>query len=114
MASSHIEHGRWGEDVAAAWYERNGYTVVARNWRCRAGEIDLIVRRGRLVVICEVKARRTAAFGPAAGAVGPVKQQRLRRLAATWLAATGVCGVEVRFDVVAVTGSEIEVIEAAF
>ena len=114
MAAPHIEHGRWGEDVAAAWYERQGYTVVARNWRCRAGEIDLIVRRGRLVVICEVKARRTTAFGPAACAVGPVKQQRLRRLAAAWLSATGVRGVEVRFDVVAITGRTLEVIPHTF
>ena len=52
----------------------------------------------------EVKARRTEAFGPAAAAVGPVKQQRLRRLAAAWLAENGARGVEVRFDVVAVTG----------
>ena len=114
MVASHIELGRWGEDVAAAWYARNGYTVVARNWRCRAGEVDLIVRRGRLVVICEVKARRSTAFGPAAGAVGPVKQQRLRRLAAAWLAASGVRGVEVRFDVVAINGRTLEVIPNAF
>ena len=106
--------GRWGEDVAAAWYERRGYTVVARNWRCRSGEIDLILRRGRLVVVCEVKARRTDAYGPAASAVGPVKQQRLRRLAAEWLATARVGGVEVRFDVVAITGDEIDVVTDAF
>ena len=67
-----------------------------------------------LVVICEVKARRSTAFGPAAGAVGPVKQQRLRRLAAAWLAASGVRGVEVRFDVVAINGRTLEVIPNAF
>jgi putative endonuclease len=111
---TNIERGRWGEDVAAAWYQRRGYVVVARNWRCRAGEIDLVVRRGRLVVVSEVKARRTDAFGPAASAVGPVKQQRLRRLAAEWLASSGVHGVEVRFDVVAITGNEIEVVTDAF
>ena len=106
--------GRWGEDVAAAWYVRRGYEVLARNWRCPAGEIDLVVRRGRLVVVCEVKARRTDAFGSAAAAVGPVKQQRLRRLAAAWLA-TGACrGVDVRFDVVAITGDHLDVIAGAF
>ena len=66
-----------------------------------------------MVVVVEVKARRTDAFGPAAAAVGPVKQQRLRRLAAEWLATSGIHGVEVRFDVVAVTGSDIDVIEGA-
>ena len=88
MSTATLETGRWGEDLAAAWYDRNGYRLLARNWRCPAGEVDLIVRRGRLVVVCEVKARRTDAFGPAAAAVGPVKQQRLRRLAAAWLATT--------------------------
>jgi putative endonuclease len=109
-----IARGRWGEDIAAAWYARRGYDVLARNWRCRAGEIDLVVRRGRVVVVCEVKARRTDAYGPAASAVGPAKQQRLRRLAAEWLATSHVRGVEVRFDVVAITGDEIDVVTDAF
>ena len=78
------------------------------------GELDLVVRRRRLIVVVEVKARRTDAFGPAAAAVGPAKQQRIRRLAAEWLATTGTAGVEVRFDVVAVTGTTIEVLEGAF
>ena len=112
--SQNIARGRWGEDVAAAWYVRRGYEVVARNWRCTSGEIDLVVRRGRLVVVCEVKARRTDAFGPAAAAVGPVKQQRLRRLAAAWLASSACRGVDVRFDVVAITGDQIEVVTDAF
>jgi len=109
-----IERGRWGEDVAAAWYARRGYDVLARNWRCPAGEIDLVVRRGRLVVVCEVKARRTDTYGPAAAAVGPVKQQRLRRLAAAWLATAGLRGVEVRFDVVAITADQLDVVTDAF
>ena len=109
-----LDRGHWGEDVAAAWYERHGYTVVARNWRCRSGEIDLVVRRGRLGVGAAGKARRTEAYGPAASAVGAAKQQRLRRLAAEWLATTGVRGVEVRFDVVAITGAELDVVRGAF
>ena len=114
MPSSHLERGRRGEDLAAAWYACHGYDLVARNWRCPTGEVDLIVRRGELLVVCEVKARRTDAYGPPAAAVGRVKQQRLRRLAAEWLATTGVRGVDVRFDVVAVTGIQVEVIEGAF
>ena len=111
---SNLETGRRGEHLAADWYRRRGYDVLARNWRCPTGEIDLIVRRGRVVVVGEVKARRTDEFGPAAAAVGPAKQRRLRRLAAEWLATTGVRGVEVRFDVVAITGDHIEVIAGAF
>lgn len=114
MRRSNLDTGRWGEDIAAEWYRRHGYEVLARNWVCRSGEIDLIVRRGRTVVIGEVKARRSDAFGPAAAAVGPVKQQRLRRLAAEWLATSGRSGAEVRFDVVAITGDRIEVITDAF
>ena len=114
MVHPNLVRGRWGEELAAAWYERHGYVVVARNWRCRDGEIDLVTRRGRLVVVCEVKARRTDAYGPAAAAVGVTKQRRLRRLAAAWLAATGVRGVDIRFDVVAITGNRLEVVTAAF
>lgn len=114
MVHPNLVRGRWGEDIAAAWYERRGYDVVARNWRCRSGEIDLIVCRGRLVVFCEVKARRTDAFGPAAAAVVPAKQRRLRRLAAEWLASSRVRGVEVRFDVVAITGDRLDIVTDAF
>jgi putative endonuclease len=114
MEHPNLVRGRWGEDVAAAWYVRRGYVVLARNWRCRSGEIDLVLRRGRTIVLCEVKARRTDAYGPAAAAVGPVKQQRLRRLAAEWLATAGIRGVDVRFDVVAITGDEIDVVAGAF
>ena len=114
MPSAHLERGRWGEQLAAAWYRGHGYEVVACNWRCPLGELDLIVRRGRLLVVCEVKARRTDAFGPAAAAVGPAKQQRIRRLAAVWLATSRQRWAEVRFDVVAITGERLEVVERAF
>jgi putative endonuclease len=67
-----------------------------------------------VVVVVEVKARRSDAYGPAAAAVGLVKQRRLRRLAAEWLASSGVGGVEVRFDVVAITGDQVDVIAGAF
>jgi len=109
-----LARGRWGERLAASWYEAHGYDVVARNWRCSFGELDLIVGRGRRLVVVEVKARRTDAFGPPASAVGPAKQQRIRRLAAEWLATSDVSGVEIRFDVVAVTGANVEVYEDAF
>jgi putative endonuclease len=114
MVSSNILRGRWGEELAATWYRRHGFDVVARNWRCPAGEVDLIVRRGNLVVVCEVKARRSDDYGAPGAAVGPAKRQRLRRLAAQWLAGNRGPAVDVRFDVVAVTGTRVEVIEDAF
>jgi putative endonuclease len=111
----HLERGRAGEDAAAAWYAERGYAVVARNWRCRAGEVDLIVEKDGVVVFCEVKARASSVFGIPAEAVTRSKQLRLRRLAATWLAAHPVARRrDVRFDVVSVRGTAVEVVEAAF
>ncbi|MFT3853321.1 MAG: YraN family protein [Ilumatobacteraceae bacterium] len=106
--------GRWAEGEVARWYERRGGVVVDRNWRCPHGELDLVVHLAGTVVFCEVKARRDDAFGGGLAAVGPAKQRRLRRLAVAWLSATGTRGVDIRFDVAAVTGTTIDVVEAAF
>lgn len=109
-----VARGRWGEDLVARRYEREGYSIVERNWRCAAGEIDLIVRRGDVVVFCEVKARRSARYGPAAAAVDWRKQRRIRGLAARWLRESGAGGVVVRFDVATVTGVRLDIIASAF
>ncbi len=107
--------GRFGENEAARWYLRRGYEVVARNWRCSAGEVDLILRSPEIVVFCEVKARASNEFGGPEGAVNWSKQRRLRRLAAMWLAEVRPVGaITVRFDVAAVVGARVEIIEAAF
>ena len=101
----------------AAWYEAQGYEVVARNWRSRQGEIDLIARRAGVLAICEVKTRSSRAFGEPFEAVTRTKQARLRRLAAEWLRSASVGGggrYEIRFDVASVLGSSIEVLEGAF
>ncbi len=111
---SRIARGRWGESLAAAHYERRGYSVLDRNWRSPTGELDLVLRRGAVYVFSEVKARRSDRYGPAAAAVGPAKQRRIRRLAAEWLELHGCGGMEIRFDVVAITGVRVDVIEAAF
>ncbi|MDR5699940.1 YraN family protein [Agromyces aerolatus] len=78
------ELGRRGEDLAAAFLEGRGMQIVARNWRCQHGEIDLVARDGRDTVIVEVKTRRTDAFGHPFEAITPQKLGRLRRLAAAW------------------------------
>src|SRR5688572_14953125 len=113
MTDARRAFGQAGEDRAAAWYRARGYTVLARNWRCRDGELDLVVQRGRTLVFVEVKARRTDRFGIPAEAVTPVKQRRLRRLARLYLDATGARGA-LRFDVVSILGGRLSVIEAAF
>jgi putative endonuclease len=107
--------GAAGEDRAAAWYEAAGYEVVARNWRCRDGELDLIAKKGRTYVFCEVKTRMSAAFGVPAEAVNASKRARIRRLAARWLDEAAPPRARlIRFDVVAILGDTLEVIEAAF
>ena len=106
--------GRWGEARAAAHFRSLGFEVVDRNWRSSTGEIDLVVRRTGLYVFSEVKTRRTDHFGAAALAVGGAKQKRIRRLALEWLRANDLHAAEIRFDVVAITGVRVDVIEAAF
>ena len=106
--------GAEGEDLSAAWYEARGYEVLARNWRCREGELDLVLHRGGTMVFCEVKTRSSLAFGSPLEAVTPVKQRRIRRLAAAWLRESGDHASDVRFDVAAVLHGDVEVVEHAF
>jgi putative endonuclease len=107
--------GADGEAAVARWYEKRGYEVVARNWRCRDGELDLVVRQARTFVFCEVKSRTSTAFGAPVEAVTREKQARLRRLAARWLEdAAPVRPAQIRFDVASVLAGDIEVVEGAF
>ena len=94
--------GRYGEDVAARHLADTGLVVLERNWRCPLGELDIVARDGDVLVVCEVKTRRSLAYGSPLEAVTPVKAARLRRLAAHWLAERGVRPAAVRFDVVGV------------
>jgi putative endonuclease len=111
--------GAYGERLASRHLEAAGLVVLARNWRCADGEVDLILRDGDDVVFCEVKTRRSVLFGTPAEAIGWAKVRRLRRLAARWLAQSAEQPREVRFDVVAVLpqprgASVVEHIRAAF
>ncbi|MCU1344753.1 MAG: endonuclease [Acidimicrobiia bacterium] len=105
--------GASGEAAALAWYLAAGYREVARNWRCRDGELDLLVSRDRLLVFCEVKTRSSDRFGTPAEAITAVKAARIRRLAARYLAESPWPG-DLRFDVACVMRGNVEVIEAAF
>ena len=95
--------GLKGEEQAVAEYARRGYRLVERNWRCRLGEIDLILLKGDTVVFCEVKTRRGSAFGGPHEAVTWRKQRKLRQLGEAFLAASGARAAELRFDVASVT-----------
>ena len=98
--------GRSGESLALAHLQRLGFALVARNYRTRWGELDLIVFDGRTLVFVEVKTRRASArAGGALEAVASAKQHQVRRIAAAWLAevADRPRSAELRFDVVGVT-----------
>ena len=111
--------GRLGEALVADAYRQQGYVLLAQNWRDADGELDLIVSREGTVVFCEVKTRRGSSFGSPAEAVTREKRERIRALAAKWLAVNRGTAKELRFDVAAVTAregaeTEIEIIEGAF
>lgn len=107
---SRIELGAHGERAVLEWYLSRGYVLIARNWRCKIGEIDLIVTRSRCVVFCEVKTRTSSRYGSPFEAITPAKQRRLRHLAGQWLRTHyDYHPRAIRIDVAGVTGSTIEV-----
>ena len=111
--------GTYGERVAADYLVAQGMQLIDRNWRCSAGEIDIVLRDGEAIVFAEVKTRRSTGFGTPVEAVTYAKQARLRRLAAIWLAQGDERATEIRFDIVAVLpqragAARIEHVRAAF
>lgn len=106
--------GAHGERVAARRYEALGYEVVARNWRCGDGELDLVLRRDATLVFAEVKTRTSDRFGHPAEAVTVAKQRRIRRLAQRFCAETGHRARVLRFDVVAILRGQVEIYEGCF
>ena len=106
--------GQRGEDVACKELERRGHTILARRYRTRFGEIDIIARDGDTTVFVEVKVRATGECGTAADAVTPRKQRRLASMALDYLARTTGTNVPCRFDVVAIDGEHIEWLRGAF
>lgn len=106
--------GAHGERRAARHYEARGYEVVAQNWRCPEGELDLVLRGPGVLVFAEVKTRSSDLFGSPAEAVTPAKQRRIRRLAQRFCAATGQHAPELRFDVVCVLRGEVDILEGCF
>jgi putative endonuclease len=103
VAPPHVDLGRRGEEAALAMYRASGYRVVAKNWRCALGEVDLVLARRSTLVFCEVKTRRSSALGGAYEAVGWQKQRKLQRLAEAFLAISPLSPDEIRFDVASVS-----------
>ncbi len=110
--------GRTGEDAASGVYAGRGFRILARNWRCSIGEIDVVAERGGLLVFCEVKTRRGSGFGGGHDAVTWTKQRKLRQLAEAFVASQGPPHRSIRFDVASVhvgaRGPSVELFEDAF
>lgn len=94
--------GDYGERVAVEHLRSLGMVVLARNWTCRFGEIDIVARDGATLVICEVKTRSSSAYGGPFEAVTGHKAARLRRLAMHWLEVHDLDPPSLRIDVVSV------------
>ena len=91
--------GAWGEECAAAYLRRRGYRILARNYSCRFGEIDIIAADRHYVVFVEVKLRASDRFVRAGAYVTPAKQARIRTAASLWLAEHET-QLQPRFDVI--------------
>jgi len=102
------DRGRAGEDRAEQYLQNAGYRIVDRNWRCAAGEVDIVAVEGADLVIVEVKTRRSESFGHPFEAVDARKRSRLWRLSNAWAAAHPdvARGRRVRVDVIGVTGED--------
>jgi putative endonuclease len=106
--------GKSGEDRAVHELQRRGYAVLARRYRTRHGEIDIVADHDGTIVFVEVKARETAECGTAAEAVTHRKQRRLASMAVDYLARNHVTDRPCRFDVVAIDGAVLTVYPSAF
>ena len=101
-AASKQALGAYGERVAEEHLLAQGMVTLDRNWRCGEGEIDLVLRDGPVLVVCEVKTRTSTVNGTPHEAITDSKLDRLRRLGTLWAATHGICPQETRVDLVAV------------
>ena len=102
MTHARIALGNVGEDLACEELERRGYAIIARRYRRRGGELDIIARDGQTMVFVEVKARAGRAFGEACEAVTATKRRTITRLALDYLMRHRLTECSCRFDVVSI------------
>jgi putative endonuclease len=118
MPHERQQYGQSAESLVVPFLERRGYTIVARNYRTRLGEIDIIARHKGAWVFVEVKARRSKEYGDPKAAITPAKQRKLSMVALTYLKTKGTTQTKARFDVVTVRHidgqPQVEVIANAF
>lgn len=111
---SRLGRARWAEERAAQWYLEQDFSLLAKNWTVRGGELDVVVRKGSLIVVCEVKARFNNDFGTALEAMTEEKIRRVRRTGFKFVSTLNEQGLKVRFDVATITGVHLEIFPDAF
>lgn len=115
---NNVEKGRKGEDIAANYLRLHFYKILERNYRCHAGEIDIIAKKGSCIAFVEVKYREDTSKGLPREAVTPYKQGRIRRTAEAYIASNSIKDCDFRFDVIEIIGGkfgkDIEHIKNAF
>ncbi len=94
--------GSHGEQIAATYLERQGYSLVERNWRCPVGEVDIVARDGECLVFVEVRTWRSDRYGTPEASITPRKQARMLDVAQSYLQASGLDNVAWRIDVIAI------------
>jgi putative endonuclease len=113
-----IRMGKLGEDLAVAYLQKAGYRILAQNYRCLYGEVDIIALDGDFIVFIEVKSRKSEGFGQPQEAVGLEKQKKLSMISLHYLQQKRLENRNARFDVMAVKllpdGTRIELIRNAF
>lgn len=118
MSRARVTLGKIGEDLACREIKRRGYAILARRYRRRGGEIDIVARDGQTVVFVEVKTREGREFGEAAEAVTRLKRRRMTQVALDYLARHHLTECPCRFDVVSIQMENeqpvIEVYQNAF
>lgn len=118
MRKDNLYLGKRGEDAAAGFLKRNGYKIIARNFRNKLGEIDIIAYDGRTICFVEVKTRSSEKFGIPIESVSLLKQKQISRVAVGFLKDKNILHKDARFDVVSVffvkEAAQIELIRNAF
>jgi len=114
MKPNRREIGSNYEKQAGAFFERQGFEILAYNFRCRSGEIDIIARKGKQLVFCEVKYRRDDAKGTPLEAVGIRKQRTISKCAMYYATVHGLLHMEIRFDVIGIQGTDMKWVQNAF
>ncbi|NBH09484.1 YraN family protein [Amycolatopsis sp. SID8362] len=119
LARHRRDLGAWGEDLALRYLQDRGLVLLARNWRCREGELDLVFTDRTRVIVCEVKTRTSTEFGLQTETVTEKKAGRVRRATERWLRDFRIPWCPVRYDVITIlaepgTSPRLQHLEAAF